>query len=383
MTFHHQRAHVTGDARDRFRQGASLGLLMRAGIGGERNEFTSFSMRELAYHSLMAAGITPGPDVAAQALGLTMEGGGMHSTSDFVSILANTANKSMLKGYEEVDETFEQWTATGSLPDFRPQTRVDMGLFPSLTRVEEGAEYKYATMSDRAETIVLATYGRLFSITRQAVVNDDMSLITRTPRRMGRAARRTIGDLVYAILIDNPDMSDGNPLFDDTTHANVATGAAQGPVSVATLDAARSRMALQRDPDDHAVALGIRPRFLLCPVAQEGAARVVVTSEFDHSIDDASGTVAFNRPNRVRNIATVVSEARLDASATPNAWYLAGDPNTHDTIEVAYLNGIKTPMLEQRPGWHVDGVEFKVRMDAGVKAMGHRALFRNSGVAPE
>ena len=88
-----------------------------------------------------------------------------------------------------------------------------MGGFNSLRKVREGAEYKYVTTGDKGETIALATYGEIFSITRQAIINDDLNALTDVPAKMGRAAKATIGDLVYAILLDNPKLSDGKPLF--------------------------------------------------------------------------------------------------------------------------------------------------------------------------
>lgn len=47
----------------------------------------------------------------------------------------------------------------------------------------------------------MATYGELFSITRQAIINDDLMALTDIPRKMGMAATATIGDLVYALLV--------------------------------------------------------------------------------------------------------------------------------------------------------------------------------------
>ena len=44
-----------------------------------------------------------------------------------------------------------------------------------------------------------------------------------------------------------------------------------------------------------------------------------------------------------------------------------------------YLDGNEAPTLEQQNGWHVDGVEFKVRMDAGVKALDFRTMAKNPG----
>ncbi|WAJ26861.1 ClpP-like prohead protease/major capsid protein fusion protein [Antarcticirhabdus aurantiaca] len=364
---------ITADGRDRFREGVTLSLMHKAGMqGGQVNEFTGYTLKELARLSLQHAGMkfdyADPLEMAGAALGMVTMLGGTHTTSDFVTVLGNVANKSMLRGYEEAEETFEIWTARGVLNDFKEVSRVDIGLFPSLKEVPEGGEYKFGTVGDRGEKIQLATYGRMFAISRQAIINDDMNVFTRIPQRMGRAARRTIGDLVYAILVDNPPMSDGKPLF-HTDHGNLA--ATNAAPTVVSLDAARAAMAKQKDVDGLATSLNIRAKYMLVPVELEGVAKTLMAAEFDPSKTQRV-------PNSVRDMAQVVSDARLSGTA----WHLAADPNTYDTIEVAYLNGNSQPTLEQRPGWYVDGAEFKVRIDAGVKAIGYHGLYKNAGAAP-
>jgi ATP-dependent protease ClpP protease subunit len=360
-------ATVTADARDRFAEGVSKSLMSKAGLeGGEINEFSSMTLREIARASLVHADVKMSYSDPMTMVGaaFTMQ----HSTSDFTSILANIANKSMLKGYMEAEETFDKWTIAGTLSDFKVTKRVDLNLFPSLALVDEGAEYSYATIGDRGESVQLATYGKMFSITRQAIINDDMSMFTRVPGRMGRAAKRTIGNMVYAVLTGNPLMSDGVALF-HATHNNLGAGT----FGVTGVDAARVAMAKQKDPDGHAVGgLNIRPSFALVPVELEGKALALMASEFDPATTQKT-------PNHVRGIVSVISEARL-STASAAEWYLAANGQSTDTVEVSYLNGNSQPMLEQKDGWNVDGVEFKVRQDAAVKALDFRGLYKSSGV---
>lgn len=351
---------------DKFRAGASSAILARAGLAApdRGNEFNGFTLYEIARASLERAGYrTSGRgkmDVVSAAF--------THTGSDFPLLLANVAEKAMLKGYEEADETFQVWTTKGTLPDFKQAKRVDLNTFPALDKVYDGAEYKYATIGERGETIQLATYGKMFSITRQAIINDDLDAFSKVPRKMGRAAVRTVGNLVYAVLTGNPTMADGIALF-HASHANLPTGAA---ISTTSVDA--MRVAMGKQTDGVATALNIRLAHLIVPLALEGTARVVATSEFEVGASTKNNTV----PNSVRGTFQVVSDARLDvASAT--VWYGSGDPAMHDTVEVAYLDGVETPTLEQQSGWTVDGVDFKVRLDAGVKALDHRALAKNAG----
>ncbi len=62
--------------------------------------------------------------------------------------------------------------------------------------------------------------------------------------KLGRAAKSTIADLVYAILTSNPKISTDNvSLFDKAKHANVLESAA---MDVASLDKARQLMRVQK-----------------------------------------------------------------------------------------------------------------------------------------
>ena len=72
-----------------------------------------------------------------------------------------------------------------------------------------------------------------FSITRQAIINDDLNMLTDVPMKLGRAAKSTIADLVYAILTSNPKISTDNvSLFDKAKHANVLESAAMDVASL-------------------------------------------------------------------------------------------------------------------------------------------------------
>jgi len=356
------------DEGDKKKRAATQALLARAGyekIEGA-NPYRGYTLSEMARDSLARAGLrTEGMD-KMQFIGAAFT----HSTSDFPLLLANTASKALLKGYLEAEETFQLWTRAGTLPDFKVGNRVDLNSFPSLRKVAEGAEYKYASIGERGEKVVLATYGELFSITRQAIINDDLDAFTRIPRLMGRAAIRTIGDLVYAILTANPAMSDGTALF-HATHGNLLTAAG---INTASVDAMQAAMALQKQG---ASPLNIGLKYLLVPRTLKGTANVVRASEYEIGAASKNNTV----PNSVKDTFEVISDARLDANST-TAWYGAADQNAADTIEVNYLDGNEQPYLEQKNGWTVDGTEFKVRIDAGVTPLDFRTLAKNPGLAP-
>lgn len=345
-------------------------VMARAGLEEQQsdNRYNFMSLRELARASLVDRGIGVASYSPMQMVGLAFT----HTTSDFGTILIDVASRSMLAGWDEAEETFQLWTKKGMLSDFKTVHRVGLGEFPSLRQVREGAEYKYVTVGSRSQPIALATYGEIFSITRQAIINDDMNLLTDIPRKMGMAAKATIGDLVYAILTSNPVLSDGKALF-HADHKNLQTGASSA-LSIESLSKAKTQMATQKTEVEGGKprTLNIRPAFVLTPVALEDKAKQIIRSASVPGAESNSGI-----ENPIRNFAEVIGEPRLDDNSA-TAYYLAARQGS-DTIEVAYLDGNELPYMEQQQGFTVDGVATKVRIDAGVAPLDFRGLQKSNG----
>jgi HK97 family phage prohead protease len=367
----HIEAVAGGDAKDKFRTGAELMIAERAGILPKdqapdmQNEFRGFTMVELARHSLRINNV----DVAGLDK-MSMVGRAFNATDDFPLILGNTAHKSLMIGYNETEETFHLWTKKGNLSDFKVWSRNTLSAFESLTIVPEGGEYSHASFSEFGEQIQLATYGKMFAITRQAIINDDLNAFADVPRAMGRAAIRTVADLPYAVLTNNAAMSDAVALF-HASHSNLDSGGG-AVLSEAVFGAMRNAMILQTDPSTNA-KIGVRPRFVLGPVDKEDSHKKLLRSATD--ISQANPEVI----NVIQGQATVISDHRLDTDSVTR-YYTVADPSSIETIEVAYLDGNDQPVLEQQGGWNIDGVEFKVRIDAAAKAMDWRGMQMNNGV---
>jgi len=331
------------------------------------SEFYSMKVSDLAREYLRITG-RRGTGGREDIIGMALKRDNSHGTGHFANILENVANKSMLAGFTEAPETWATWCQTRNVPDFKPASLLNTSLFSDLDLVRDNGQYEYGDMSDIKESITLATYGKLFSISRQALANDDLSALGDLPMKMGRSAARKIGDLAYSVLTTNGTMAqDSTALFDAATHANYVTAGAAP--SVATIETGRTAMALQTDPAGK--TLGIRPAYIITPEALRSTANVLVTAEYDPA--GSAGTLT---PNTVRGIVQAVSDHRLD-TANSSGWYLAG---ASDTVIVGFLNGQQTPYLESKDGWNMDGVEYKVRIDAAAAAADFRSLYYNDGV---
>lgn len=290
----------------------------------------------------------------------------MHSTSDFPEILANTANKALRRAYEESPQTYQPFTSESTAPNFKEMARVQLGEAPNLEVVGENGEFTRGTVGEGAEKYSIATYGKVFAITRQTIVNDDMSAFSRLPVAFGRAAARLESDTVWGIITANANMADGVALF-HATHANLA--ASGGAISVTTLSAGRAAMRKQKGLDGTS-PLNLRPSYLIVPAALETVGQQFIAQNI-------VGTKASDT-NPFQGSMELITEPRLDDDSA-TAWYLSASPMAVDTVEYAYLEGQRGVYLETRNGFDVDGMELKARLDFGAKAIDHRGLYKNAG----
>jgi len=369
------RAVVTADGRDKYVAGVTQAILAQGAIvardGG--NEFNGMKPMDIVRDVLARNGIKSHRGVPIGRDPMKMVAAAItHSSSDFPLITANVAEKAMLKGYEETEETFGLWTSVGSLSDFKQARRVDLNAMPSLPKLTEAGEYQYLTTGERGEIVSLVTAGGMVTVSRQLIINDDLGAFVVIPRRLGRAARRTIGNDVYGVLNSNPVMGDGVALFHTATHKNLATGGGSA-LSATSLQTGDLAMGTQKDRSQADVNLGIRPKYLIVPRALKYTARQIVLSSA--ALGQANPAVINPVQNAVNEI---IDEARLD-TASATAWYLAADQAATDTVEVQYLNGVTEPLLEQAEEFDVDGMKFKVRIDYGVKALAWEGLYKAAG----
>jgi hypothetical protein len=290
------------------------------------------------------------------------------STSDFPSILADVANKTLRQAYEAYPRTFLPFSRRRSAVDFKNINAVQLGEAPSLMKVNEKGEFTHGSIAESKETYKLATYGRIVSITRQTIINDDLSAFTRIPAGFGVAAATLESDTVWGIITSNPAMGDGVTLF-HANHANLNTGAGSA-LALAGLGAGMAAMAKQKGLDGVTV-LNVQPRYLVVPVALQLTAFQMIAPNL------APAKSADLVPDYIRAL-TPIAEPRLDAAST-TAWYLFASPDQIDTIEYAYLEGQDGVYIETRQGFDVDGVEIKARLDFGAKAIDWRGLQKNAG----
>lgn len=353
------------DQRDLTRSAMSNAIQARAGLvqPTDGNAFRGMSLTEIARACVQQAGVDTRGMERLEVVGMAFT----HSSSDFPQLLGDASRRALLQGYQEVEETFDQYTRPVNVGDFKPTNLVGLGAFSDLDVVPEGGEYKQGSFSEQSQAMKIVTYGKLFTITRQAIINDELGVFGDVPRKMGQAARRTLAKAVFDLINSNPILADGKRLF-HADHKNLLPAAL---ISTASVGAMQAAMRLQKDADGNLIQVPMRG--LLTPVALSGLAKTVRTAQFA-----VGAGVGSNDPNIVRDTFEVWDDGRLDAKDA-QAWYGISNPAYVDGIVVGYLDGNQTPYLEQHQGFTVDGVAWKVRLDAAPAIADYRGIYKNPG----
>lgn len=346
---------------DKYRDAMSDAILLRGGVQLENvapgaQELRGMRVRSMFEEVLAREGVANTHRMGEEELLRAA----LTGTSSLPGILSAAANKSMAKGYQAAQTTFEQFTTVGSNTDFKEATRYRLSEAGSLFEIKENGEFVQDELTEGSAKTKVLTYGRGFSFTRQMIVNDDLSALTRIPSLYAAQAKRGINRLVYEALAEAKfTAKDGNL---------AATGAA---LSLATIDEARQAMRKQKNLRGEEF-LNITPKYLIVPTKSEFLARQLLTSTSDPNATHYGVT------NPLMGSLQIITDAELDALDT-DAYYFLADQMLMDTIEVTYLNGNQRPVIESQVAFDTLGIRYRIYMDYGVTVVDTKGIYKNAG----
>lgn len=338
----------------------------------------------------------PGQQIAQRAIAMSnfvemghwmqRDGDGAYNTTGtFSNLMLDAANKTLLMAYDESEHTYTMWVRQApSAADYKQLNRTRFGEMPDPEVVPENSPYPEKQTSDSREHYAVQKHGEMFTISLEAIVNDDLHAISRIPQMQGTAMRRKINKTCYGILTENAALSDGITLFHSTSHgANLDANA----LSKTALDTGFTVMRTQTGLSGDGTVLGIKPRYLLVPSALAATAYTLTASMSDPSQASASNEDAsrpgFNSgvrnpygPGGQRPLITVEEPQLDDTSAT--GWYLAADASQIDTVEITFLKGEESPVLTRQDEFASDAVKYKIRQSFAAKGIDFRGLYQGN-----
>ena len=389
---------VTESEQDKFMEQATAGLVQRCFQGQIKTQkapdvqgaehFRNLGLYRLAEACVRRMAINPEryskSDVARLAMGhqgtfdrlrIQRSSDVYHTSGSFANLLLDAASKTLTASYVEAPYTWDQWVRQAqSVDDFKSINRISLGESPNLEVVPEGKDYPEGKVVDQRKSYKIEKYGKEFTITWETVINDDLDALSRIPAMHGAAARRTQEKAIYDVFLSNPTMPDGVALF-SASHASGTnlSGAAAAP-SKTTLDKAFEVMGKQKGLNSD-VFLGITPSVLLVPLAYAGTALELVNSTASVESEKNSGVTNLYGRGGARQL-KVVATPYLDSNNATN-WYAIADNSLIDTVEITFLSGEESPVLESDWNMRNDSYVYKVRQSFAAAVIEHRGIFAN------
>jgi ATP-dependent protease ClpP protease subunit len=293
---------------------------------------------------------------------------GANSTSDYPGLLVSASNRVLLTAYAAAESELKKIARRRDAADFRKLTMIRLSEAPALKPVGEGAEFTYGSRAESTQSFGLATYGRIFSLTRQALINDDLHAFADAATAFGRAAANCEADLIASLFTANGgngiNLDDNSPIY-GTGASRLNKAAAGAALSVASLGDARQAMREQKGLDG-ITPLNVVPKHLVVGPALETLAEQVL-----HTLS----AVQVSEVNPFANKLTLHVEPRL----SDESWRLFADATDLPTIVIGYLSGTNGPDVTHKEGWEVDGLEVKCRLDFGAGIEGAKGTYLNPG----
>jgi hypothetical protein len=374
---------VTGSGEDEFRRDVSDALMLRKGNLANPSEgarqMAAMSLRDIGIECLSREGrntnelLRMAPDDLYTELSRQF----YNPTAAFPAILDQTIRKSIVELYNRVPTTFQAFTTKGSLKDFKETADHEyvIGGVGDFLLVPENGEIKPdSPRTELLPTRQLKTYGKSFSMTRQAFINDDIGFLTEIPGLYATAAKKTIDKQVYKILFENKAIFDGVALFHDKHNNLIKAGSKPTQASIQSMI-----LKMQQQKDQFGDAIYMTPRTIIVPVGYEFDLSVILHSAQVVGSNNNDVNPLYNYPLQI------VQSPVLNALAGNNAcpWFMVADSTSARGIQVDYLNGQETPTVRRMETAGQLGFSWDIYLDWGISVRDFRGIAKNPGVAIE
>jgi len=276
------------------------------------------------------------------------------ATNDIQNLLSNLANKFLLNGFNAVESVWQEISAVRSVNDFKSVNLLRLNGDMKFRKVGNNGELKVAQVSDQRRSLSAETFGISSSLSRQDMINDDLSALSMIPQKMGRGAALAMNEAIWQEFQGSND-----------SYYQKKTAAAGNALSLASLKSAVTAFRKLTDPDGN--PLGIAPRVLLVPPELELVAAELMASNLliASGLSSTSAASLSGSTNVLAGRFRVVVSNYLSSDST---WWLAADAADLAALDVVFLNGQQSPTIEQvAPDYQVLGVAMRGYMDFGVQ----------------
>ncbi len=302
------------------------------------------------------------------------------STLSLPGILSNVANKEILRGYMEEDQTWRELATVKTVRDFKQVTSYRMLDDMQYEELPPGGKIKEGKLGEESYTRQAKTYAKMFQFDRADILNDDLGAFDDIRNRLGSGAAKKLNNVYWTKFLDNASFftsARGNYISGATT--NLGTDGVGLGLGLKAFRDMKSPKVKSSDSDSQRYRIGGNPEILVVPPELEDTAnRIYLT---DPAVATAvSGTNTYYRKYRPVVVPWLSDSAFTGFSTT--AWYLMRAPQRMAAMVVSFLNGQQTPTVESSDAeFDTLGIVFRGYHDFGVDQAEYLAGVKSKGAA--
>lgn len=298
------------------------------------------------------------------------------STVSLPGVFGNVANKELLMGYEEGDQTWREVAKVASVPDFKTLTRYRMNDDLEYEQLGPAGEIKHGTLGEESYTSKAKTYAKMLTLTREDQINDDLGAFDDLRTRLGVGAIQKFNKIFWTEF-----MSDASTFW-TSTRTNYISGSTTnlGTDGVGLGLGVKAFRQMTSPSADGAKRIGGNPEILLVPPELE-----TIAQQLYENTNLGAGTTVANANIFARKYRPVVSVWLSDSAYTgysTTAWYLLRNPQQWPAVVASFLDGVETPTVESADAdFNTLGIQFRGYHDFGVDQAEYLCGVKSKGAA--
>ena len=319
------------------------------------------------YGEVLQAAFCQGPYMPILAAG--------ESSTDLGGILSNYLNKFLLQGWYQVEQTWRMIASIRRVEDFKQTYSYRMNADSMFQPLAPGGGISQGVLTDEVYTNRARTYAKGFSVSRETIINDDLSAMVQVPVQIGRGSGLQINDMFWRCWLAVA------AFWQAAGNAVTYKDGADTALGIDSMSAAETLFLNMLDQGGNPI--GHQPEKLLLPVALGPLGASLFNSA---EIRDTTASTKYGVDNpHTGKYKPIISRYLANAKYPGNsakAWYLLGDQQIVSPIEVCFLFGQEAPTIETATAnFNTLGVDLRGFHDAGVNRQDHRGGVKMKGEA--
>lgn len=280
------------------------------------------------------------------------------STVSLPGIFSNTANKEILDGYLEEDQTWREISVVKSAKDLKTITAYRMLDSFEYEPLGPAGEIKHGDIGEESYTRQAKLYAKMFSLTLESILNDDLGALDDIKARLGRGSAKKMNKIFWTAFLDDAAFftaARGNLITGPTT--TLLTDLVGLQLGVVAFDALKTPIIKDGGKFVGGELAGGQPEILLHPPQLAVAAETIHKNTNLGTVKNSDANIYQGKYRPVK--CKYLSDTTITGNSA-TAWHLLRGKSGLQPMVVTFLDGQEAPTVQSAEAdFNTLGVQFR------------------------